>query len=69
MNHRQRVRAILHYEPYDHMPVVAFGYWNETLDKWADEGQIPREWAETVLAKLKPDLRAILMDFNKRYLK
>ena len=31
--------------------------------------EIPREWAKTVLAKLKPDLRAILMEFNKQYLK
>jgi uroporphyrinogen decarboxylase len=45
MTHRERVRAILHYEPYDRMPVVAFGYWQETVEKWADEGFLPRELA------------------------
>ena len=46
MNHRERVKAILHYEKYDRMPVVAFGYWGETLDKWATEGHISKELAE-----------------------
>ena len=46
MNHRERVKAILHYEKYDRMPVVAFGYWVETLDKWAAEGYITKEMAE-----------------------
>ena len=36
MNHRERVRAVMHYENYDRLPCVAFGYWTETLDKWAD---------------------------------
>lgn len=38
--------AVLNYEPYDRMPVVHFGFWNETLDKWADEGHITREEAK-----------------------
>ncbi|MGC9467611.1 MAG: uroporphyrinogen decarboxylase family protein [Anaerolineae bacterium] len=50
MNNRERVRAILHYEPYDRMPVVHFGYWDETLLKWAEEGHITdnqaRHWAD-----------------------
>lgn len=46
MNHRERVKAILHYESYDRMPVVAFGYWEETLNKWAEEGHITKEQAE-----------------------
>lgn len=45
MNNRERVRAILHYEDYDKMPVVHFGYWRETLDKWAMEGHITPEQA------------------------
>ncbi len=47
MNDRERVKAILHYESYDRMPLVSFGYWRETLLKWADEGHIPREDAES----------------------
>ena len=46
MNNRQRVNAILHYQPYDRMPVASFGYWEETLGKWAAEGHICREDAE-----------------------
>ena len=46
MNHRQRVDAILHYRNYDRMPLVAFGYWAETLDKWAREGYITQEDAD-----------------------
>jgi len=46
MNNRQRTEAILHYRDYDRMPVVSFGYWNETLEKWASEGHITREEAE-----------------------
>ena len=38
--------AILHYEKYDHFPVVSFGYWNETLEKWAAEGHITQEEAD-----------------------
>ncbi len=40
MNHRERVKAIFHYQPYDRMPVVHFGYWNETLEKWYQQGHI-----------------------------
>jgi hypothetical protein len=43
MTFRENVLAILHYEKYDHFPVVSFGYWNETLEKWAAEGHITKE--------------------------
>lgn len=36
----------MHYEKYDRMPVVAFGYWRETLQKWCREGHVTREEAE-----------------------
>ena len=39
------MNAILHYESYDKMPVVSFGYWNETLEKWAAEKHIDiKDW-------------------------
>ncbi len=47
MNNRERTRAILHYEDYDRMPIVHFGYWHETLDKWAAEGHITWEEARS----------------------
>jgi hypothetical protein len=40
MNDRERVSAILHYESYDRMPLVHFGFWEETLDKWVNEGHL-----------------------------
>lgn len=42
MNLRENVSAILHYEKYDSMPIVSFGYWTETLKKWAEEGHISK---------------------------
>ena len=43
MNNRERAMNILHYKPVDRMPAVHFGYWQELLDEWADQGKIPRE--------------------------
>ncbi len=45
MNNRMRALRILDSQPYDHLPVVHFGFWNETLDKWALEGHITQEEA------------------------
>jgi hypothetical protein len=46
MNNRERTHAILHYQDHDRMPVVHFGYWDQTLDKWAAEGHITEEQAD-----------------------
>lgn len=40
MTLRENVMAILNYQPYEKLPVVSFGYWNETVEKWANEGYI-----------------------------
>jgi len=45
MNNRERAMAILNYQSYDRMPVVHFGFWNETLTKWAKEGHVTAEQA------------------------
>ncbi len=45
MNYRENINAILHYEKFDKMPIVSFGYWRETLEKWAQEGHITQEEA------------------------
>ena len=47
MNNRERVKAILHYENYDKMPIVHFGYWNELLEKWYNEGHLTEQEAHT----------------------
>ncbi len=46
MTNRERILAVLNYQPYDRLPLVHFGFWRETLDKWAEEGHITREQAE-----------------------
>lgn len=43
MTNRENALAILNYEPYDHLPIVHFGFWNETLQKWNREGYINDE--------------------------
>ncbi|MFA4945421.1 MAG: hypothetical protein WC789_12055 [Lentisphaeria bacterium] len=46
MTYRERVQRCLHYESYDRLPVVHFGFWPETLQKWAAEGHITPAEAE-----------------------
>ncbi|MDD3693457.1 MAG: uroporphyrinogen decarboxylase family protein [Oscillospiraceae bacterium] len=46
MTLRENVMAILNYKPYKKLPVVCFGYWNETVDKWANQGYINSTDAE-----------------------
>lgn len=46
MNNRKRIMAVLNYEDTDRLPVVHFGFWMETLKKWAAEGYISAEEAE-----------------------
>jgi len=47
MNNRQRALAVLSYEKVDRLPIVHFGFWVETLEKWAREGHITEEEAMT----------------------
>lgn len=46
MTHRENILAILHGQNYETMPIVSFGYWRETLQKWAAEGHITQEEAD-----------------------
>jgi len=38
--------AVLNYRDYDRMPVVHFGYWIETLQKWHKEGHLNEDEAK-----------------------
>ena len=40
MNNKQRTHAVLNYKNYDRLPVVHFGFWQQTLEKWASQGHI-----------------------------
>ena len=49
MTNRERALAILNYNDYDVMPIVHFGFWDETIDKWISEGHLPesaRNWGD-----------------------
>jgi len=46
MTNRERVLAVLHYEKYDRLPIAHFGFWGETLAKWAEEGHLTTEEAQ-----------------------
>ena len=46
MTFRENASAILHYQPFEKLPVVSFGFWSETVQKWAEEGHITREEAD-----------------------
>jgi uroporphyrinogen decarboxylase len=41
MNNRERFSATMHYRPRDRMPITDFGFWEETMTVWHDEG-LPR---------------------------
>lgn len=46
MTNRERALAVLHYKKYDRLPLAHFGFWGETLTKWAEEGHITTEEAQ-----------------------
>ena len=43
MTNRERFHAVMHGQPYDRLPLAHFGFWYETLQKWAAEGHISPE--------------------------
>ena len=43
MTHTERALAVLRYEEYDRLPIVHFGYWRETLEKWCAEGHLSKD--------------------------
>ena len=46
MTLRENALAILHYERFDKFPVVSFGYWEDTVQKWAREGHVSQQEAD-----------------------
>ena len=45
LTNRQRILNCLHYSAYDRLPILHFGFWRETLEKWAAEGHLSMEEA------------------------
>ena len=48
MTNRERALKILRYESVDRLPAVHFGYWDELLREWVDQGHIPGDLAAEV---------------------
>ena len=38
MNARERFNAVMHYQPRDRSPIMDFGFWDETLVVWQEQG-------------------------------
>ena len=38
MNERERFVATMHYQPRDRSPIWDFGFWEETLPIWHEQG-------------------------------
>lgn len=59
--------AILHYQPYGQFPIVHFGFWPETVEKWHREGHVPAEFAVYSYDNMPSDLylgEALGFDYN-----
>ena len=40
---RERISAMLHYKDFDRVPIMHFGFWDETIEKWGREGHLTDE--------------------------
>ena len=45
MNFKERFNATMHYQPVDRVPLMDFGFWNETIPEWEAQG-LPAELAK-----------------------
>ena len=46
MTNRERAMNLLHYKAVDRLPAVHFGYWDELLIEWTEQGKIPKRLSE-----------------------
>ena len=42
MTHRERWSRVMHFQPVDHVPDEEFGYWDDTLRSWHEQG-LPKQ--------------------------
>lgn len=67
MTNRERFLNLLHYKSVDRLPAVHFGYWNELVNEWAEQGHVSRElaanWADGNEADKELD-KLLGWDFN-----
>ena len=48
MNHRERLKAVLNYEPYDRLPLIHFGFWAEVIEEWVAQGYMPQRYVDAI---------------------
>ena len=68
MNHRERFRALMNYEPIDRMPLYYFGTWAETKVRWREEGLPGIDVAGSQgpqVPGMDPDWEGMAADLNK----
>ena len=39
---RERLHAVIQYQTFDRLPICDFGYWEETIGVWYEQG-LPRD--------------------------
>ncbi|MBI2298671.1 MAG: hypothetical protein HYU66_06920 [Armatimonadetes bacterium] len=49
MTTRERILAVLDYQPYDRLPILHFGFLERTIQRWRDEGHLTAEEARDAL--------------------
>ncbi len=64
MTNKERALAVLRYQKYDRLPLVHFGWWGETIEKWAQEGYLTKEEAKHCGDGNDPDIAAQKLGFD-----
>jgi Uroporphyrinogen-III decarboxylase len=61
---RERVKAILHYENYDRIPLVHFGCWDELYGIWLEQGKMTRADYDDYRSGRRDMFRELGFDFE-----
>lgn len=64
MTNRERALAVLRYQKYDRLPLVHFGWWTETIEKWTAEGHLTKDEAKQCGDGNDPDIAAKKLGFD-----
>lgn len=67
MNHRERFLAVMNGRKYDRLPVLNFGFWEETLEKWIAQGHL-KPGALTAYQKQSDELQEVARALGYDYI-
>ena len=51
MNNREKFLSVMSSQPYAKMPIVHFGYWDETVEKWKQEGHVKADESQNAISQ------------------